>query len=307
VPWFAPELDPLLAVAVATLDENGALIEANAGFLRLVKVEGPQAVGACVARFFVQPDFATFVRALGGADGEIYHGLLAMVDYIGRIRSLRGHVWRVAGRLRVLAEYDIEDLERFHDALVERNHDYASAQLALVQTNLKLLQRDAEIVATSLIDPLTGVGNRRKLEEAIVLEISRATHTGGKLCVAMVDLDHFKLVNDVYGHEVGDQVLAAFGGMLRRHTRAIDIVARFGGEEFVVLMPHTGLEQGIIVADRIRVAFVACRIAPLPNSVTASFGVAELAAGEERDALLSRADKALYEAKRLGRNRVLAG
>jgi len=307
VPWFAPELEPLLAVAVAALDENGALIEANAGFLKLVIMEGPQAVGVRVARFFVQPDFATFVRALGGADGEIYRGLLTMGDYMGRIRSLRGHVWRVNGRLRVLAEYDIEDLERLHDAVLELNHDYASAQLELAQSNLKLQQREALIVATSLIDPLTGVGNRRKLEQAIPLEISRATHTGGKLCAVMVDLDHFKRVNDVYGHVVGDKVLTAFGDVLRRHTRAIDIVARFGGEEFVVLMPHTELEQGIAAADRIRTAFVACHVEPLSDPVTASFGVAELAAGEQREALLRRADKALYEAKRSGRNRVVAG
>ena len=307
MPLFAPELEPLLAIAAAALDESGALIKANAGFLKLINAQRPQPIGADVARFFIQPDFAAFVRAHAGDDGEIHRGLLTMGDYTGRTRSLRGRVWRVDGRLRVLAEYDIEDLERLQDAVLQLNRDYASAQLDLAQANLKLQQREAEIVAISLTDPLTGVGNRRRLEQALALEVRRVERTGGKLCAAMGDLDHFKRVNDDYGHEAGDKVLAAFGDLLRRNTRSIDILTRFGGEEFVVLMPHTDLEQAVAVADRVRAALAGCHIEPLPDPVTASFGVAELAAGEQGDALLGRADGALYEAKRSGRNRVVAG
>jgi two-component system, cell cycle response regulator len=307
VPWFASELEPLLAVVAAAMDENGTLIEANAGFLRLIKVEGPQPIGTSVARFFIQPDFATLIRAQDSADGEIHRGLLTMGDYMGHTRSLRARVWRVDGRLRVLAEYDIEELERLNYTVLELNREYANAQLELAHANLRLQQREAEIVVLSLTDPLTGVGNRRRLEQALPLEISRAERTGGKFSALMADLDHFKRVNDIYGHEAGDKVLAAFGELLRRCTRATDVAARFGGEEFVVLMPHTDLEHALATAERIRKVLASTRVEPLPDPITVSVAVAELAAAEQGDALLRRVDKALFAAKQSGRNRVVAG
>ena len=123
----------------------------------------------------------------------------------------------------------------------------------------------------------------------------------------MADLDHFKRVNDTYGHAAGDRVLAAFGDLLRQHTRVIDIAARFGGEEFIVLLPNTDLENAISIANRIRESLAACPIESLPDPVTASFGVAEMAPDESGSGLLRRADAALYEAKHSGRNRVEVG
>jgi len=145
VKWTAPDLDALLAVAAATLDESGTLRRANAGFLRLVEQSGSTPIGAPVARYFIQPDFAALMAAPAGADGEIHRGLLTLGDYAGRTRSLRGHVWREAGGLRVLAEYDIEDIERANDAVIELNRDYADAQLQLVQANLKMRHLNAEL------------------------------------------------------------------------------------------------------------------------------------------------------------------
>jgi diguanylate cyclase (GGDEF)-like protein len=307
MPWFPPELDPLLAVAAAALDENGTLLEANAGFLNLIDKWVPQPIGTGVARFFIQPVFAILVGKNAGADGEIHRGLLTIGNFAERSRSLRGRIWRVAGRLRVLAEYDIEELERLNDTVLALNQDYASAQFALVQVNFKLQQREAQILASSLTDPLTGVGNRRRLEQALEMEIGRAERTGGALSAFIADLDHFKSVNDTFGHEAGDKVLAAFGDMLRQRTRATDIVTRFGGEEFVVLMPDTDLEKALGVAERCREAFAASHVEPLPKPATASFGVAELIAGEQGSALLRRADAALYEAKHSVRDRVARG
>ena len=307
VPWFAAELESLLAVIAAALDENGTLIEANAGFLRLIKAEGVQPIGGPAAKFFSQPDFATLVHAHSGADAEIHRGLLTMSNDLGQYRTLRARVWRVNSQVRILAEYDIEELERLNDTVLELNREYADAQLQLAQANVKLRQREAEIVALTLTDPLTDVGNRRRLDQALTTEISRAQRTQQSLCACMADLDHFKRVNDTYGHEVGDKVLAAFGRLLRRETRATDIVTRFGGEEFVVLMPHTDLEHGLATAERIRGAFASFRIEPMSIPVTASFGVAELGPGEQGEPLIRRADKALFAAKEAGRNRVVAG
>lgn len=304
MPWFAPEFGPLLAVAVATLSESSELIEANAGFLKLITAEGSAALGARMAQFFIQPDFGTLVRNKGGDDQEIYVGLMTIGGYSGRTRTLHGRVWRADRCLRVLAEHDVDELERVSDTVLELNRDYAQAQSDLVRINLKLQQREALIVASSLTDPLTGVGNRRRLEQALAAEISRFERTGKSFCAFMADLDHFKAINDTYGHEVGDKVLAVFGDLLRHRTRTIDVVVRFGGEEFVGLMPDTDLQNALVIADRIRQALAARHIEPLPHAVTASFGVAEVAAGEQGSALLRRADNALYEAKHSGRNRV---
>ena len=307
MPWFIPELKPLLAIAIATLQENGTLIEANAGFIRLIRAEGRQAIGEPAAQFFQQPEFSALVRAPSGADGLIHDGLLTIGSSTGQTRSLKARVWRVAGQLRVLAEHDIDELERLYDSLLELNQQYADAQLALAQTNLKLQQREAQIVEMSLTDMLTGVGNRRRLEQALTLETGRASRTDGKLCAVMADLDHFKLVNDTYGHDSRRQGPRGF----RRGAAPTHAGHRhcgpIGGEEFVVLMPHTELADAVATAERIRMAFAICRFDPLIQPVTASFGAVQLAAGEQGDALLHRADMALYSAKQQGRNRVVAG
>ena len=255
----------MLAIVAAVLDEDGTLIEANAGFLRLISEQGLQQIGMRIPRLFIQPDFATLMRGHAETDGQVHRGLLTLGDRMGRMRSLTGRAWRIDGRLRVLAEYDIAELEQLYDTVLALNRDYADAQLQLAQINLKLQQREAQIIAASLTDPLTGVGNRRRLEQALAMEISRADRSGGSLCAFMADLDHFKRVNDTYGHEAGDKVLAAFGDVLRRRTRATDVVARFGGEEFVVLMSATDLEVAIGIAERIRAALAASHIEPSPN------------------------------------------
>jgi diguanylate cyclase (GGDEF)-like protein len=306
MPRFATELQPLLAVAAATLDCDGVVIEANAGFSRLLGLEASQTIGALAAPFFVQPNFSMLAHLQGGANGEVYSGLLTIGDPMGRTQSLHGRVWRADGELRVLAEYDVDELGRLYDTVLELNREYASTQLQLAQTNIRLRQREAEILALSLTDPLTGVGNRRCLEQSLPVEIKRAGRNCKKLCALVADIDHFKRVNDGYGHETGDKVLAAFGASLRQHTRACDTVIRSGGEEFVVLMPHTELDAAILVADRFRASLAATRIDPFPDPVTVSVGVAELAEDEQGDSLLRRADKALYEAKRSGRNKVIA-
>jgi len=306
MPWLGHDLKPLLAVVAATLSEDGTLIEANDGFLRIVKLEAQNPIGASASQFFLQPNFAALADENAGADGEIYRGLLTMGDHV-TTRTLRARVWRLDSRLRVLAEYDIDELERLNEKMMDLNRDYANAQLALAQTNLKLRQREAQIVALTLTDSLTGLGNRRQLQQAMATEINRARRTGGSLCAFMADLDHFKQINDTFGHEVGDKVLVAFGDLLRQRIRSTEVAARIGGEEFVVLMPHTDLAQSLATAERIRTATAAMRVKPMPDGVTASFGAAKLAAGEDGNAFMLRIDKALYEAKHTGRNRVVAG
>nr|WP_246432912.1 GGDEF domain-containing protein [Rhodopseudomonas rhenobacensis] len=287
--------------------DDGTLIEANAGFLRVARLPAQQPANASVARAFVQPTFAALLRVVPDADGEIHHGLLTMGDPMAATRTLRGRVWHRDRVLQVLAEYDIDELERLNAKMLELNRDYAEAQFELAQTNIKLQQREAEILALTLTDSLTGVGNHRRLEQELATEIKRFERTGEPLSAFMADLDHFKSINDSYGHDVGDKVLAAFGALLRAQTRATEVAARIGGEEFVVLLPHTRLKEALLTAERIRAALQALSIASMPIRPTASFGVATMAKAESRDAFMRRVDTALYAAKRAGRNCVVAG
>jgi diguanylate cyclase (GGDEF)-like protein len=197
-------------------------------------------------------------------------------------------------------------MERLSDAMLDVNRASSLSEYALVQANVAQKQREVQIVEDSFTDALTGVGNRRRLDQAMAAEISRVRRTGGLLTAIMADVDHFKRVNDEHGHGAGDKVLARVGALLRSQTRPTDIVARFGGEEFVVLMPHVTLAQGVSKAELLRIALGTEIIDPLTKAVTASFGVAELLPAEEAASFLSRVDTALYQAKESGRNTVVA-
>jgi len=151
-------------------------------------------------------------------------------------------------------------------------------------------------------DALTRLHNRRSFERLARREIP--PRHDRPLSLVLCDIDYFKYINDNYGHTAGDIVLSTFGGIIGENVRHRDIAARIGGEEFVVMLPDTGVVSARALADRLRQVLEASRFAALPGAhrVTASFGVAELAPGESLDALLSRADSLLYAAKRKGRN-----
>jgi diguanylate cyclase (GGDEF)-like protein len=159
----------------------------------------------------------------------------------------------------------------------------------------------------ALIDGLTGLANRRRSESALDEEIVRASRLGGELTLAILDIDHFKDVNDRYGHAAGDSVLKELALVLDRSLREIDTAGRWGGEEFALILPGTDTAGGARLCERIRQT-LADRHIPIEGgttvSVTASFGVAGFAAAGSRERLLAAADEALYRAKRGGRNRV---
>jgi len=153
-------------------------------------------------------------------------------------------------------------------------------------------------------DPLTGAYNRRLLFEHLESEIRRAQRYGA-LSLVMFDVDHFKNVNDTYGHVVGDHVLAGIAALVRGELRGPDRLARYGGEEFVVIAPGVDSRQAAVLAERLRSAIAAERFDSLPQ-ITCSFGVCELNDGDA-DSLLRRVDDFMYQAKRAGRNRVVSG
>jgi diguanylate cyclase (GGDEF)-like protein len=177
--------------------------------------------------------------------------------------------------------------------------------LALVHMHLERSASQSRLLA--LTDALTGCVNRRALEARAVSELAHAARHSRPLSLVIVDLDHFKRVNDTHGHAAGDVALTHTGALLRDAVRPDDVVARYGGEEFCVLLRESGPEPARLVAERLRAAIsaepVATPAGPLP--LTASLGVATARADEPWEALFHRADEALYAAKRAGRDRVV--
>lgn len=177
------------------------------------------------------------------------------------------------------------------------------------QTALALANgRMREVLKTqSIKDPLTGLYNRRFMEETLEREIARAKRTSSCLSVIMLDLDHFKSMNDRHGHAAGDNVLRAVSALLLRSLRTTDVACRFGGEELMVILPDCPPEGAALRAEAIRASLEAMMLVELgqPFKVTASFGVASTAlCGNDSNFLMKAADSALYSAKRSGRNRV---
>ncbi|ALN73381.1 PleD family two-component system response regulator [Aureimonas sp. AU20] len=185
--------------------------------------------------------------------------------------------------------------------------------LARIRTQIKRRRYDEGLrrsvqttIELATIDPLTGLYNRRFLDGHLAQASEQSARSGRPLCVLILDIDHFKQINDTYGHDVGDEVLRQFAERVRRSLRASDLAARIGGEEFALLMPDTDLASAEGAAERLRklIEVEPFEVQDLAIPVTSSVGLARLNGMEPRG-LMKRADIALYEAKRGGRNRVV--
>lgn len=187
-------------------------------------------------------------------------------------------------------------------------HVSARLHRRLVAANDRAVAANRELQILSRTDPLTQLHNRLHCDEILESEINRSRRYGSPLSVVMADLDNFKTVNDRYGHQVGDRVLARVAEVLRKELRQTDAVGRWGGEEFLLILPHTDLDRATDVAEKVRRALAATAM-PVVGHVTASLGVSSFIPGDSGLRILARADEALYDAKRGGRNRVctLAG
>ncbi|MNX91418.1 Response regulator PleD [compost metagenome] len=212
-------------------------------------------------------------------------GLLGTMDQHRKQRDEREH--EVAARLQSLAER-VAHMEQ--EALGFREHLEEQRQKAL-------------------IDPLTGLPNRAAWSERLEHEISQWQQHGNTLMLAMLDLDHFKRINDNYGHLAGDKVLKIIASVLRKRLRGTDFIARFGGEEFVLLLPSTVPAAGMKLLEHLRASIEACpfHFKGERVTITISMGLTAFKPGEHSDLVLKRADQALYRAKNAGRNRVELG
>ncbi len=188
-----------------------------------------------------------------------------------------------------------------------RAYEYITEIQSLnAELELRVAMRTEELEKLAMLDPLTGAGNRRHLEQRAAVEIATCRRDSATLCVITFDLDHFKNINDTYGHPAGDIVLQQVVKTAKDLLRPSDFLARIGGEEFVILLPSADQAGGVAIAERIRQAIEALQIKTDHGTVTltASFGIALTTSDCELENSMARADAALYQAKQGGRNQV---
>ena len=177
--------------------------------------------------------------------------------------------------------------------------DHVDRHFLLQEDHFRLME---QLASTDL---LTSAWNRRHFEQAVEGEVHRSTRYGHPMTLILLDIDHFKRINDSFGHPVGDQVIREVASCILSAIRLSDSLTRWGGEEFLVLMPNTGISHAIALAERIRESIAAHEFVGI-GQITASLGLAEYIPSEPRDAWLDRADRAMYRAKNQGRNRIEA-
>ena len=235
--------------------------------------------------------FAHWVAA--ARDGDLAHQ-----PAVEKLINLHEQMHRQARFLRLKATTGDYPTEAEYEGVAARFDEFC-AQLRRVER--------AFGAAQSALDTLTGLRHRRGMGEALEREDNRFRRTGQPYCVAIGDIDKFKAVNDTYGHDVGDKAISAFASVISRSIRNFDEAFRMGGEEFLICLKETDLEDGYAVIDRLRQTMQRTLI-PLPDgksfAVTASFGIAQAHAGFTPEDLVKQADQALYLSKNGGRNRV---
>lgn len=204
----------------------------------------------------------------------------------------------------------ISDTKNMHLDMVRSHQDLLHARRQAENAETKMRELETELGEISELiyqDHLTGALNRRGMDEAFVREFARAERAQTPLSIALLDIDHFKKINDSYGHEAGDQALIHLTNVIKEILRPVDAVARFGGEEFVIILPDTSAEEGVNIMTRLQ-RDLTKRFFLHDNTkvlITYSAGVAQRMEAETTDAMIARADAALYRAKQAGRNRVL--
>lgn len=264
-------------------------------------------------------------KSLNEAKSTLKNMIVSFIDRLGEMAdTTSGYHGKIEGYAVQLSQTeDIHHLNQILDSLLAdtrgmqldvlrsrdellRNREEAEA----AERRIRELQVELEQVSEKVReDQLTGTLNRRGLEDAFQRELARSDRTGSPVTVAVLDLDNFKRLNDTYGHQAGDEALIHLTRVVRDTLRPTDVIARFGGEEFVIILPDTDAEEGVKVMTRVQ-RNLTKRFFLHKNEkllITFSAGVAQRAPDEAAEAVIARADQAMYQAKQAGRNRVIQG
>ena len=223
-------------------------------------------------------------------------------DNIDQLKNdVQGHLSQIRKRVE---EHRLSEIKR--EEMSTQGYANIIDELARTQKETERLKEQLQESQRKMLrDPLTGLPNRLAYEERIVLEINRSVRSNGPFCLAMWDIDHFKHINDTYGHDAGDRVLKLLAKIIVERVRKVDMFARIGGEEFVLLMPDTPIDHALDLNNQLRIKLEESgfHYKGSPCQITSSVGIAAFEDNDTPEQLLKKADNALYQSKREGRNR----
>ena len=282
-----------------------SLYNAESSLKDLIFKQGEIKPGLIEAQETLKKMVATFVERLSEMTENTSEYQSKIESYQEQIKSSEN-----MGELNTLLDKLMEDTraiglsaQRSRDMLNETQQKVKEAERQIYELTVKLDQ----ISEVAHEDYLTGTLNRRGMDEALEREFSRAERYNIALSIAMMDIDHFKKINDTMGHTTGDQALSHLAGVIKKTLRTTDVIARYGGEEFIIILPNTEQEESITIMTRAQRELTKNFFMHENKRVLITFsaGVAERASGEEPNSVIPRADAALYQAKQSGRNRVI--
>ncbi|MBN2737862.1 MAG: diguanylate cyclase [Spirochaetales bacterium] len=236
-----------------------------------------------------------------GGDDFIIKPIVA-IELQRRVKA--AHI-RLKGRMKLYNS--VEVLEEVVAEQEDQNLNLKKENENIKKINTELKSSNKELKIKANYDMLSGLLNRMSLFSTIDIEIERAVRASSPLTGVMLDVDHFKQINDNFGHQIGDMVITAIGNKLKNCMRKYDYAGRYGGEEFFMILTNASLQQGFIIGERFRRDLEKNPIQCADKQIraTVSMGIAQYRLGESRNAWIERADKAMYKAKRLGRNRIV--
>lgn len=303
--WYelVPVLDDLAVLVLAVTDSGQREF---AGYLKQLNERLAAFLGTLSEAHEGYSESLESARSFNQELREQVSGLQASVQEAADLESLKQALEaRLDGLLSTVSEHQ-RQRDGHEDEVAERLQALAQKVAEMEEEAQSFRDHLEEQRLKALIDPLTGLANRAGWSERLELEVARWQRYGGELLLAVLDIDHFKRINDGYGHLAGDKVLKIIAGELNKRLRKTDFIARFGGEEFVLLIPATPLEGGAQLLQTLLTAIEHCpfHFRSERVTITLSAGLTAFATGESSEAVFERADQALYRAKRSGRNRI---
>lgn len=288
--------DDKLGVVAVLLNSQGTVKDCNDAFLRLAGEE-KKPIGKPFSQYLRDP--WELEDRLGSSEFQILLAPQLKIPY-----ALHGVVYSVHQGHLLLATRAITADDTILDKISMLSNEMSALTRELSKKNIALEKANERINNLLRTDTLTGIANRRYFYETLQRFFSYAARHHVPLSLVMADLDHFKKVNDTYGHKTGDQVLVAFARLLQESCRDEDLAARFGGEEFITVLIQATEEDAVRFAQRVCQQVPQMQLSDIDWAITASFGVAQMMDHDTLDDLINRADEAMYRAKKKGRNRV---